>query len=156
MRRNNALTLTEVMIALVCALVIVVGAIGYTYSCALNARIADVRTTGARLGLFLMEGWKASGADITLFDPAQFASPEIVIDNDNTVVPEGGLDQLLGNPKITVNSVSYFVKLTYDENQPQMLEVLITWNPDDYEQSTSTTGLGTHSQSLVLHGYTIY
>ena len=41
----KGLTLIEVMISVLIALVIVIGVIGYMYACAYNARAADVRAT---------------------------------------------------------------------------------------------------------------
>lgn len=152
---NKALTLIEVLVSLLVILIVVIGVMSYMYACAENARRADVRVSATRLGLLVMEGWKADSADITLFDPAQLACSEIAVDTSNTIMPVGGLSEFQASPKITVNGVSYFVKLTYDLEQPQKMEVLVAWNPNNYSQSTGA-GLGDNPETIVLHGYAIY
>jgi prepilin-type N-terminal cleavage/methylation domain-containing protein len=155
---NNGLTLIEIMVSLLIALVIVTGVIGYMYASAVNARAADVRATATRVGLLIMEAWKADGVDLDLFDPDQLATPEILVDTDNDIVPSGGMSgttPLLGTPMIKINGISYFVKLTYDSEPLQKMEVLVAWNPDDYGQN-SNSGLGDRPDSIVLHDFAIY
>ncbi|MBN2181288.1 MAG: hypothetical protein JW715_05190 [Sedimentisphaerales bacterium] len=155
---RKALTLIEVLISLLIIMVIVIGVISYMYSCAANARAADVRATATRLGLLVMEAWKADQVDITAFDPGQLASPDIVVNTSNTIVPSGGMagtSPPLGTPMIKINGVSYFVKLTYNSEPLPKMEVLVAWNPDDYGQS-SNSGLGDRPASIVLHGFPIY
>jgi prepilin-type N-terminal cleavage/methylation domain-containing protein len=62
---SNGLTLIEVLVTIVVVAVAVLGAMGYRYWCALDARRADVQITGARLGWMLLENWKAAGGDAT-------------------------------------------------------------------------------------------
>jgi prepilin-type N-terminal cleavage/methylation domain-containing protein len=158
---NNGLTLIEVMISVLIALVIVTAVMGYMYTSALNARAADIRATATRLGLLVMEAWKSDGVSLDLFDPAQLSSPDILVDTDNDIVPSGGMTGTsppLGTPMIKINGVSYFVKLTYDSDDPALLrkmEVLVAWNPDDYGQN-SNSGLGDRPDSIVLHDFAIY
>ena len=151
----KGLTLIEVMISVLIALVIVIGVIGYMYACAYNARAADVRATATRLGLLVMEAWKADGVDLDLFDPGQLASPDILVDNTNNIGMTGSLSETVGTPMIKINGVSYFVTLTHDFELLPKMEVLVAWNPDDYGQS-SNSGLGDRPDSIVLHGFAIY
>lgn len=55
------LTLVEVMVAIVVIMIAVIGAMGYQYHSALDARKADVQITAARLGSMLLYDWKGSG-----------------------------------------------------------------------------------------------
>ena len=152
---RKALTFVEILVSLLVVLIVVVGVMGYLYAGMANTREAEARMSASRLALLIMESWKANDADITIFNPTQLAGPRIKVDDKNTVVPSGGLSKLLGNPRVTFNGVSYFVKLTYDEEQPQKMEVLVAWDPDNYSQSNNP-GLGSRSESVVLLSYAIF
>ena len=62
---GSGLTLIELMVAILLLAIAVIGAMGFRYFCAMDARRADVQMTGARLGWMLLENWKASGGDTT-------------------------------------------------------------------------------------------
>jgi prepilin-type N-terminal cleavage/methylation domain-containing protein len=64
-KSSRGLTLIEIMVAIVLIAIAVIGAMGFRYFCALDARKADVQITGARLGWMLLENWKAAGGDGT-------------------------------------------------------------------------------------------
>ena len=55
------ITLIEVMVTIVVISIAVVGAAGYRYHSALNARRANVQITAARIALLMLESWKGQG-----------------------------------------------------------------------------------------------
>jgi type II secretory pathway pseudopilin PulG len=57
----TAVTLIEVMVAIIIMSVAVLGASGFRYYAAMDARKADVQVTAARLASLLLSGWKGSG-----------------------------------------------------------------------------------------------
>lgn len=145
-RRHHVkgLTLIEVMISLIVILIVVIGAVGYMYATAKHAKEADVRASAARLGLLLMETWKANGAIPSAFDPANlseninqaplsdFGSPGAL--NLNTAA---GFNLLQNRCyRIQADNVKYFVEMTYNDSIPSMLCVYIAWNKGDYGSTT--------------------
>ena len=63
-KQNRGGTLVEVMMGVLVLMVVLIGVLNYQYFCALDARKSDVRVKASRLGLLLLEGWKAvEGAD---------------------------------------------------------------------------------------------
>ncbi len=57
----TAVTLIEVMVAIVILSVTVLGTSGFRYYAAMDARKADVQITAARLASHLLNGWKGVG-----------------------------------------------------------------------------------------------
>ena len=55
------ITLIEVMVTIVIISIAVIGAAGYRYHSALNARKANVQITAARIALLMLESWKGQG-----------------------------------------------------------------------------------------------
>ena len=147
-RKEKAVTLVEVMIATIVVLIIVVGVMLFQYSCALDARQADARATAGRLGLLLLEAWKANGEDITLYNPAaHFDSPEVQFGATTETLP--GLAQSLGKYKIMVDGLNYYVYLSYnDTTAPRMLNVYVSWSR---KFASGSLGDNPHSFSLTSH-----
>ncbi len=56
-----AVTLIEVMIAILILSITALATSGFRYHAATNARVADVQITAARLASLLLTGWKCSG-----------------------------------------------------------------------------------------------
>lgn len=139
--RNCGLTLIEVMIAVLVAVVIVIGALSYMYACALNARAADVRITATRVGQLLLETWKVTGTivggvwDVTAFNPTTAFGPELANNFQSTAADLGGTGVELGDYRIRIDGVHYFVTLLYNSSRPQMLSARVAWN----RNLTSTT-----------------
>lgn len=137
-KRNDGVTLIEVMIAALAIAVVVVGAMQFQYFCALGAHKADVRVKAIRLGLLLLDGWKAVEGNHILYNPiVEFGEPPL--DNFIGTADPGipGLPDLLGNQcyRIQVDGVYYFVKLSYqdmDFGDPpgilRKLNVAVAWS----------------------------
>jgi type II secretory pathway pseudopilin PulG len=153
-KRNSGLTLIEIMISIVVVIIAVIGAMGYRYYCALDARKADVQTTAARLGSMLLENWKAAGGYSRLdplngYDPEDLAfDPEVIISDSGGIGP-GGFDDEFGNYLIEVNRVGYYATLSYQDTagQPRVLSVCVAWMPRDQAwdaEASESVGLTTH------------
>ena len=134
--RGKGLTLVEVMITLLVALVIAIGVMSYMYATALHAHLADVRATAARLGLLLLEGWKNRNVDFLTYDPKD----ELL---DNTSIPFNEFVEIAGDPtdppglantyaylRIRIDYIQYFVKLSYQDsaNGQKELNVAVAWD----------------------------
>ena len=145
----KGLTLIEVMVTMLVALIIAVGVMGYMYATALQAHLADVRATAARLGLLLLEGWKTQGGNILTYDPKNDFL-------DNTSIPFNEFVEISTNPadppglantytcfRIKIDYIQYFVKMSYQDsaNGQRELNVAVAWdrksgdNTLDYSQS---------------------
>jgi len=132
---NKGLTLVEVMVTLLVALIIAIGVMSYMYATAAHAHMADVRATASRLGLLLLEGWKTQAGDILLYDP------QVDFDN-NTLIPftefaplapapnPPGLTNVFKYYRIRIDSIQYFVKMSYQDiaNGQQELNVAVAWD----------------------------
>ncbi len=57
----TAVTLIEIMVAILILSIAVLGASGFRYYTAMDARKADVQITAARLASLILYGWKGSG-----------------------------------------------------------------------------------------------
>ena len=57
----TAVTLIEIMVAILILSVAVLGASGFRYYAAMDARKADVQMTAARLASLILSGWKGGG-----------------------------------------------------------------------------------------------
>ena len=138
---NKGVTLVEVMAALVIALVIAIGMMSYQYAGAQHARKTDVRVTGSRIGLLLLESWVAAGGidDIDIYDPAEKLAlgSELPFPSDN-FVPDAGLSAVLGlgtpfrSYGIFTNGTWFWVKLTYEPIEVNLRElgVSVAWSLD--------------------------
>ena len=153
---NKGLTLIEIMISMLAILIIAIGVMGYMYASAGQAREADIQAAAGRIGLLLIECWKANGIDVSTFNP--------VIDLKKLSLSDfgdpGNLGALPGlanilkttdNPngyRIIANNIKYFIRLTYDNNTPKTLCVVVAWN-----QNNSLTSLGSKYDKIVLTDY---
>ncbi|MHC4623483.1 MAG: type IV pilus modification PilV family protein, partial [Planctomycetota bacterium] len=134
-RRTSGLTLIEVVVAILVIAIGVLGAIGYRYWCALDARRADVQITAARLGSALLESWKAGGGFAPSepennYDPEDLAfEPEVTISASGT--GPGGFNDVFGNYLIVANRANYYATLSYQDaaGEPRCLNVAVAWMP---------------------------
>jgi hypothetical protein len=154
------------MVAALVALVIVIGTMGYHYHCALDARKADVRVSGARLGLLLLDAWKTMLGDVAIYDTKADFGPTLPIaftEFTRIDPPPGDPPGLLNSfqyYRIEVNGAKYFVKLSYDDQdfperpgEPlRLLNVRVAWNRDDFPATT----LGTNYQSVSFSKFAYY
>lgn len=146
-KQNKGVTLVEVMAALVIALVIAIGVMSYQYACAQHARKTDARVTASRIGLLFLESWVAAGGidDVGIYDPIYklgLLDPQSPIPSGNVVsgvdlsgVP--GLSTTFGSYGIFTNGTWFWVKLTFNEENPagqiyplRELGVSIAWSLD--------------------------
>lgn len=135
-KRNSGVTLIEIVVTMVILFIVVLGAMGYRYWCALNARKADVQATGARVGSMLLESWKAAGG-LEPSDPLNYYHPEnlvlgfdVVISNSGATGP-GGFTDTFGNYLVITNRVNYYATLSYQDvaGEPRLLSVNVAWMP---------------------------
>jgi len=137
-KRNNGVTLIEVMVSALAIAVVVIGAMQFQYFCALDAHKADVRAKAIRLGLLLLDGWKNVEGD-PLHNPIlEFGVPPLgnFIGAADPGIP--GLTNLLGSQcyRVQVDGVYYFVKLSSEDidsfGSPQKilkkLNVAVAWS----------------------------
>jgi len=130
-----ALTLIEVMAAIVVLAVAVLGASGYRYFAVLDARKADVQITAARIALLLCESWRGMpDPDPNSFDPTQLANPpDLTIETHHTgPVSEVLTDfELLGLYRITAtdSGFTYLAALSSKDISSRLraLNVVVAW-----------------------------
>lgn len=132
-KSRTGITLIEVMAAMVIITIAVLGASGYRYYSALDARKAAVQSTAARIALLLSENWRGLGYDrITDFDPV---SHLVFPDSDMTIAASGiGPDYasgftLLGRYEIHVNDARYWAALSYTDDDAGLgtLNTVVAW-----------------------------
>jgi type II secretory pathway pseudopilin PulG len=134
-KKYRAMTLIEIMVVMIIAMILVVGVSGYRYHAALNARKADVRITAARLAACLLNSWKAAGGYSDV-DPVSFGSGLTVSSNaPGPPIPLGfsALDaKVYPNYTIRTNRVHYYATLSYKDvaGQPRTLNVCVAWMND--------------------------
>jgi len=77
-KSTAAFTIIEVMVAILILSVAVIGASGYRYYAALDARKAAMQATAARIGLLLCESWRGLNG-IETYNPAAYFGSDLVI-----------------------------------------------------------------------------
>jgi len=134
-KRNNGVTLIEVMIAALAIAVVVIGAMQFQFFCALDAHKADVRAVAGRIGLLLLEDWKALQGDDTL-DPLtvlNYYPSEFTIVNGTTNDGGSGYEPPFSRFVVRVDNmgVEYHVTLSYNDMDPpdglRNLVVCVAW-----------------------------
>ena len=148
--RNSGFTLIEVMVSMLVILIIAIGVASYMYSCAWNAKRADVRITATRVGQFLLETWKITGHhifdasgniigwswNVSDFDPTDPDFNSTLPDSFGGITVDlGGVGTELGDYGIQIDGVVYFATLLFDNNQPAMLNARVAWNKN-YSSAT--------------------
>jgi len=128
-RNTRGVTLVEVMAAVVFMSIAVLGAMGFRYYSASNARRADVKITASRLSLLLLESWKGAGA-ASSYDPVAEFGSELTISTSDTgpAVPTGF--SALGSYHIVANRANYYATLSYKaatSTEPKTLNVCVAW-----------------------------
>ncbi len=128
-RNNHGLTLVEIMIAIVVILVAIIGAMGFRYYSALDARKADVKITAGRVGSMLLEGWIGTGGQST-YDPvaAYGTDMNISVSGTGPAVPAGFTK--LDSYQIVINRANYYATLSYRDSTPtqaEELNIVISW-----------------------------
>jgi len=148
----NGLTLIEVMVAILILSVALVGASGYRYYSALDARKATMRSTAARIGLLLCESWRGiKGSDT--YDPTAHLSSDLTI---STITIPSQLEYpsftLLGGYTIALDNANYYAILSWQDVDVGLraLNIVILWAPRDQE----TTGIASAYKAFEITSYT--
>ena len=128
------LTLVEVMVAIVVLAISVLGASAFRYHAALGIRKADLQTDAARTALLLCESWRGASGPNT-FNPTQLATTNPALAIEAVTISGGPAAPtdftLLGNYKITVDSVDYYYAvLSWKDVSPGLraLNVIVAWD----------------------------
>jgi type II secretory pathway pseudopilin PulG len=161
--RNSGLTLIEVMIAMLVIMIIVIGAISYMSACMWNAKRADVRITATRVGQLLVETWKLTGHysldqfghqvwswSVTDFDPTDTdfnLSLPYNFSTSSVTFNEEPIGVELGDYEAEIDEKTYFVTLSYRDDNPYMLNARVAWS-----RATGTENL----QWVDVTSYAIY
>ena len=124
------MTLIEIMAAIVIIAIAVIGASGYRYYAALDARRASNRSTAARIALLLSENWRGLGHDRTAdFDPPTHLYPDM-----DVAVSEAGPDYAegftaLGRYEIVANNAQFWAALSYRNEAADLrtLNTVVAW-----------------------------
>ncbi len=131
-KSSAGVTLIEVMAATVILTITVLGASGYRYYSALDARKAAKQNSGARIALLLCENWRGRGTDRTAtYDPTAHLGSDMKItaSSHGPAVPEGFM--LLGRYEIGVNGTRYWATLSWRDEAGlpglRTLNVVVAW-----------------------------
>lgn len=122
-KRTAGLTLIEIMVSVVIIVVGVLGAAGYRYYCALDARKADIQITTARVGSMLLETWKATGGSSD-FDPLTEFASELAITTNNVSLNELSGYNSLPCYSINIDGSMYIAMLSYQDDATSGLRLL--------------------------------
>jgi len=132
-KSRSAVTLIEVMAAIVIVAIAVIGASGYRYYSTLDARRADFQNAAARIALLLCENWRGRGYDHTTdYDPT------LHLDSENLAVAASGVGPdyasgftPLGRYEITMDGVHYWAALSWEDDAATVglraLNVVVAW-----------------------------
>ena len=124
---RRGVSLLEIVIAIVILAVAVIGASGYRYYTALDARKAVMQSTAARIGLLLCESWRGLGGAET-YDPTAHLGPELPITaGSGPAKPEDFT--LLGSYAIVLNGANYYATLSWKDVSAGLraLSVVVAW-----------------------------
>ncbi len=149
-RNNHGVTIVEIMVAIVIILVAVIGATGFRYYSALDARKADVKITAGRVGSLLLEGWIGTGGQLTYDPVAEYGTDmNISVSATGPAVPTGFT--LLDRYQVVANRANYYATLSYKDSTPTQageLNIFVAWL-HWYQAGTVSSS----DQSVKLTGY---
>jgi Tfp pilus assembly protein PilV len=132
---QTGFALIETVISAAILLIAVIGASGFRYYTALEARKAAAQITAARIGLLLCESWRGLSGDED-YNPATHLSSTLTIDEG--AGPDEPEDFTpLGSYAITLDGVNYYTTLSWKEETPGLraLNIIVTWDQRDQGQS---------------------
>ena len=132
-KQPKGLSLVETMVATVVLSIAVIGASGYRYYAALDARKADMRMTAARVALLLCESWRGLKGDET-YDPTVHLGSELsitVADSNNVTPAEPNDFTKLGSYVVLMNEVPCHTTMSWQDVSAGLraLNVVIAWPP---------------------------
>ncbi|MFC1737774.1 prepilin-type N-terminal cleavage/methylation domain-containing protein [Planctomycetota bacterium] len=136
---SSAFTLVEVMVAMAILAIAVLGAMGFRYYSALDARKADVQNYAARVSSLLLESWKGLGG-LERFDPVETFGEDFIVSESDLVPPAPSGFTKLGGYQIEFYRTTYYVTLSYKEaalSIPRALNVSTSWVPGNIQRSIS-------------------
>lgn len=130
-KRSKGFSLVEVMVAILILSVAVIGASGYRYYAALDARKADMQMTAARLALMLCESWRGLKGDEN-YDPANHFGSDLQIvtieQYSGTYVAPSGFNTL-GTYRVTLNNLPCQMTMSWRDvaSGLRALNVIVGW-----------------------------
>jgi prepilin-type N-terminal cleavage/methylation domain-containing protein len=137
-RRIKGMTLIEVMEAILVLSIAILGASGYRYYSTLDARRADMNSTGARIGMLLCESWRGAAGSQT-YDPVANLGSELTI----TSVGLSGRFSIadftaLGGYLVVADGVNYYAAMGYKDVSSGLraLNVVVGWAQRDQGPTT--------------------
>lgn len=130
--QRKGMTMIEVMVAAVLIVVAVLGAMGFRYLTALDAKKADIQISAGRVGLLLIEGWKAKDGDLNYDPVSEFNSAGIIIVQNGSGGPSSPTGfSLKPTPhfEIQENDMYFYTTLSYkdDPNLPRIINARVGW-----------------------------
>jgi prepilin-type N-terminal cleavage/methylation domain-containing protein len=131
LKSAGGFTLVEIMMTIAILSVVVIGASGYRYYAALDARKAAMQSTASRIGLLLCESWRGVNGIDTYNPAAQFAS-ELAISENVSLYEDGykdGTFTLLGKYEISINGTNYCAILSWKDVSTGLraLNIVVVW-----------------------------
>jgi prepilin-type N-terminal cleavage/methylation domain-containing protein len=165
---RRGLGLVEVMIAMVLLAVAILGAMGFRYYSATDARKADMYNNAARFSSLLLESWKGIGG-LERFDAVETFGQEFEITESETGPPVPSGFTGLARYRIDFDRLNYYVTLSYKDataTEPRTLNVDASWllnHQSMYDPSVDGSielpelrETGDFTQSVKLTGYVAY
>jgi prepilin-type N-terminal cleavage/methylation domain-containing protein len=149
LKSKAAFTLVEIMVAILIMTLAVLGASGYRYYSALDARKAAMHKAAAEIALLLCESWRGLEG-IDTYDPTTHLGTDLAITQSRcSVVPEGFA--LLGNYTVVSSNVNYYVTLSWKNVATGLraLNVAVAWS------HRATASAADAERSFTLTTYTL-
>ncbi|MHC4477500.1 MAG: hypothetical protein ACYTEL_17775 [Planctomycetota bacterium] len=138
LRRLKAMTLIEVMEAILVLAIAILGACGYRYHSALDAKRADMNATAARIGMLMCESWRGAAGSGT-YDPVAELGSELTISSMSLSAQFGASGfTTLGGYLVTVEGINYYAALAYSDVNSGLraLNVIVGWAQRDEGAAT--------------------
>ncbi len=132
-RYAAAMTLVEVMGAILILAVAVIGASAYRYHSALDARKADERATATRIAVLLCENWRGVGGAVSgdeAFNPENYWGHGLEF-NASGEGPAVAVDfTSLATYSIEINGITYYTTLSWKDVATGLraLNVVVAWS----------------------------
>ena len=124
---KNGFTLTELSIAMVFAIIIILGTISFSYYSRLDTDKSNLHNVSVGLAELILNDWRASGGSNT-YDPVNSFTNYFPI--APTDAGSNRLDNLLGSYMIMLDDNDYRITLSYrnsTDESPKVLNVVVDW-----------------------------
>ena len=148
-KTSSGFTLVECMIAMVVLSVALIGASGYRYYAALDARKANLYTTAVRTATLLCEGWSGEDGEPN-FNPVTTFSPDLTIATAAGPSTPTGFTPL-GSYRIIVEDTYYYATLSWKDvgSNLKALHIIVSWN----QSGRGSTSLASAGKTYQLTTY---